>query len=216
MQNIANVQVSNESQLLEKFTPLIIKITKQFSSKINMSWDEIYCMAMEGALFGIREYDPKKSKMSLFSYVGFAIRNNIYNEVTKTSHTVRMSAYMFDKANKEGKSTFTSISMTAVCGETGGEDSYSREGRYGLYENEHYDGQNPMDLLYEFAEKKLSERERNILYGYFGLKDDEIKLKDLAKANGITIGRASQILSGVIKKIRNNNVLVDALSQIND
>lgn len=214
MQKIANAQVANEAKLLEKFKPLIIKITKQFSSKINMSWDEIYCMAMEGALFGIREYDQEKSKMSLFSYVGFAIRNNIYNEVTKTSHTVRMSAYMFDKTNKEGKSTFTSISMTTVCGETGGEDSYSREGRYGLYEDENYGEQNPMDLLYEFAEKKLSERERNILYGYFGLKDDEIKLKDLAKNNGITVGRASQILSTVIKKIKNNAALIEALAQI--
>lgn len=198
-----------------QYEPLVNKMVKQYFGKVQAGWDDLKSMAYEGLVQAMNSYDPERSKMTFTQFAAFAIRNNILNSLSEELRTVKMSSYMQEKAEKEGLPSFSSVSLTTICGETGGEDSYSREGRYGLYESAKFENGDVYEYMYMRLDAEFGERELDIFYSYFGLKGrKETPLQDLAKKYGVTSGRASQQLNKVIRFIRQDEDLREMLSSL--
>lgn len=206
---LAEEPMAAKNELVRQYEPLINKMVHQYHCRIKMPWNDLKSMAYEGLALAINQFDPNRSKMNFTQFAAFAIRNNILTCINSEMRTVRITAYTSSKP--ESKS-FNTVSLTTITGETGGEDSYSREGRYGLYTDPHFDEGNVYEHLYQQVDAKFDDRSRDIFYLYFGLKGfKETQLQLIAKKYSITSGRASQILNTVIRFIRKNNELKEIL-----
>ena len=104
--------ISNE--LVEKYEPLVNKITKQFVDKVKVSWDDVKSMAYEGLAIAFNTYDSERSKMTFVQFAGFAIRNNILTGLNNELRTVKLSAYAQKKAVERGEAVFNSVSMDGL------------------------------------------------------------------------------------------------------
>ena len=210
-------KIKEENYNVQQYAPLVYKITKQFVSSVKMPWNDISSMAWEGLVLAFRSYDPDRSNMTFVQFAAYSIRNNILTSIDYELRTVRMSAYAQKKASDQGLPSFTSVSMTAISGTNGSEDSdmTSKEYRYKLYEEIKPGYAKIMDGMYKKLEGKFSERDIKIFYMTFSLKDyDEYKCKDIAKHFKVSEGRVSQIVKHIIEYIRQDKDLKESLMDL--
>lgn len=210
-----NADSAERTDLVYKYEPLVNKMVKQYFGKVQIAWDELKCMAYEGLVIAMNNYDPSKSSMTFTQFAAFAIRNNILSSLNSELRTVKLSSYAQHKAEESGQTLFNSVSMSLISGETGGENSYSREGRYGLFESAKFADGDVYEYMYARLEAEFGERELDIFYSYFGLRGrKEIALKEIAKKYNVTSGRASQQLNKVIRYIRQDKDLKEMLTNL--
>lgn len=209
MNNITTAQI-------KKYQPLVYKLTKQFSTKIKMPWDDICSMAWEGLVLAFNNYDETRSNMSFLQYAAFSIRNNILNCLNKELRTVEMPAYAQKKAKEEDKTLFTSVSMTVITDPIESDNvKTSKEYKYNLYETQEDNYETVMKYFYERIDNAFSDREREIFYMSFGLKNyDNMKGKDIANTFKISEGRVSQIVKKVIEYIKGDSLLRESLGSL--
>lgn len=208
-----------KNQLVKQFEPLINKITKQFIDKGVGQWDDVKSMAYEGFVIALNTYNPDKSKMTFIQFAGFAIRNNILTGLNNELRTVKLSAYAQKKAIEHGEAVFNSVSFDACWSDDDG--SHYRNGAKWKKEYEKLsqdatfaDGCT-FETLYTKLEDNFDLRDCEIFYRTFGLKDfDEEKGKDIAKYFGISRSLVSIKLKAVITYIKQDEELIEVLSNL--
>lgn len=219
--NYKNATSQERNELVKQYEKLINKITAQFNQRGLMSWDDIKSMAYEGFVIAINTYDSDKSKMTFTQFAAFAIRNNILTSIDNELRTVKMSAYAQKKANESGETLFNSVSMSALTGSYGdgttgkGDERISKEYKYGLYEGARWESGNAYEYLYYRLENAFSERDCQMFYMSFGLKDyEDMKGKEVAKQFGVSEGLVSQKVKKVINFIKNDGELREMMANL--
>jgi RNA polymerase sigma factor (sigma-70 family) len=211
--------VSNE--LVEKYEPLVNKITKQFVDKVKVSWDDVKSMAYEGLAIAFNTYDSERSKMTFVQFAGFAIRNNILTGLNNELRTVKLSAYAQKKAIERGEATFNSVSLDMTINDNptqGGSNCLGgpkRSDWSNLCEEAKFSDGDIFETLYSKIEENFAERDCEIFYRTFGLKDfEEEKGKDIADYFGISRSLVSIKLKTVISFIQKDTELMEILSNL--
>ena len=207
-----------KNSLVSQYEPLINKLTKQYSDKVKMSWEEIKSMAYEGLAIAMNTYDPVRSTMSFTQFAGFAIRNNILSSLDNELRIVKMSAYAQKKAEERGESSFNSVSMDGNW-EPGNDNGYTGVPKtkewMQLKTEAKFDDGDIFETLYSKLDDNFSVRDCEIFYRTFGLKDfDEMKGKDIAKYFNISRSLVSIRLKNIIDFIRKDDDLCEILSNL--
>lgn len=209
--SFANASDRERNEVAKAFEPLVSKLVNQFYKSVDMSWDELKCMAYEGLVKAMNTFDPTQSKLNFTQFAAYAIRYNMLNSITREAHAVKMTSYGMSEIKKAGKSGFISVSLDNYT-------SYSNtpaEMKIGAYYTPKFANGNVFDYMYDELGGKFSDVELDIFYSYFGLNGrDETKLKDIAKGHGISSSRASQHLGKVLRYIRNDENMLEMLSQL--
>lgn len=208
-----------KNNLTKQYESLINKITKQFTDKGCGNWEDVKSMAYEGFAIAINTYDPEKSSMTFMQFAGFAIRNNILTGLNNELRTVKLSAYAQKKATENGESLFNSISIDIINNASNSESvnigPKKSEWVRHLSEEAKFDDGDVFDTLYSKLEDKFNKRDCEIFYRTFGLNGfDEDKGKDIAKMYGISKSLVSIKVNSIIKFIRNDEELIEILSNL--
>lgn len=201
------------NELAKQYEPLVNKLTKQYTSRIQVEWNIVKSMAQEGLVIAMNSYDETKSKMSFTQFAAFAIRNNILSKLDEELRTVKLSSYAQKKAKEAGESLFNTVSIDQPV--SADEDVKPREIVMGMYESAKFDDGDVYDYLYSRIDEKFLERDCKIFYKTFGLKgEEEMKGKDIAVEMGISEGLVSQKVKKIISWIRKDNELCEMLSNL--
>lgn len=213
-----DISEREKTDLVKQYEPLINKLTKQFASQVKLDWDSIKSMAYEGFVLAMINYDDERSKLSFKQFAGWSIRNNILSSLDKELRTVSMSAYAQKKAAEKGEATFNSVSLSIISGDdsiNGDDTKCGKEYKYGVYEKDKFSDGDVYDYLYQRLEEKFSERDCEIFYRIFGLKDyEDEKGKDVAKRFGVSEGLISQKVKKMVLYIRHDNELTEMLTNL--
>ena len=208
-------KVREDNKRVLQYEPLVNKITKQFSTKVAMSWDDIKSMAYEGLMVAFDQYDESKSNMSFTQFAAFAIRNNILTSLDNESRTVKMSAYAQKKANDVGEPVFNSVRIDVSIIDGGDDDRKPKEIKLGMYENEKFSNGDVYGYLYTRLEEDFSTRDCEMFYMSFGLKNRDIyKGKEIAQLMGVSEGCVSQRVKKMCQYIRKDNDLCEMLASL--
>lgn len=203
------------NELCEQYKPLVIKITNQQFKKLasGTSWNDIYSMANEGLALAIRNYNPSRSKMTFTQYAGFAILNNILNNLSSDLHVVSLNSYAVGKMKENGETTFTSVSMSVIAGEVNGEESYSREGKYGMYYEDRNAGEEtPITKLIKYMQNNFKKDDFELFMRIYGLGNyEKCTAKEIAKERNITNGAISQRMKIMLNTIKSNTDIMESL-----
>lgn len=214
----SNMTEIEKNKLVQKYEPLINKITKQFIDRGCGRWEDVKSMAYEGFAIAINSYDSNKSSMSFMQFAGFAIRNNILTGLNNELRTVKLSAYAQKKAVEKGESLFNSVSFDSALS---GDDENRNVGikwkkDYEKLSNDaKFDDGDIFETLYYKLESEFPMRDCEIFYRTFGLKEfDEEKGKDIADYFGISKSLVSIKLKSIIKYIQKSEELCEVLSNL--
>ena len=201
------------NELAKQYEPLVNKLTKQYTSRIQVEWNVVKSMAQEGLVIAMNSYDETKSKMTFTQFAAFAIRNNILSKLDEELRTVKLSSYAQKKVKEAGESLFNTVSIDQpIPADT---DIKPREIVMGMYENAKFDDGDVYDYLYSRIDEKFTERDCKIFYKTFGLKgEEEMKGKDIAAEMGISEGLVSQKVKKIVTWIRKDNELCEMLSNL--
>lgn len=213
----SNAKIMSDNKLVKQYEPLVNKLTKQFTSKVQCSWDDVKSMAYEGLAIAINTYDETKSKMTFLQYAAFAIRNNILTSLDNELRTVKMSAYAQKITAERGESSFTSVSLTTISGESGNDDRdvISKEYKHGLYDSASFQYGDIYNYIYQRINDSFPERDCQMFYMSFGINGyEEMKGKDIAKTLGVSEGLVSQKVKKIITFIRKDDDLCEMLSNL--
>lgn len=204
------------NKLVKQYEPLINKITKQYSSKVKASWEDIKSMAYEGFAIAINTYDSERSSMTFAQFAGFAIRNNILTSINNELRTVKLSAYAQKKAIENGNAVFNSVSLDMNINEnTSNSGGPKRNDWINIRQDEKFSDGDTFETLYSKLEDNFPMRDCEIFYRTFGLKDfDEEKGKDIADYFGISRSLVSIKLKMVIQFIQKDEDLCEVLANL--
>ena len=201
------------NELAKQYEPLVNKLTKQYTSRIQVEWNVVKSMAQEGLVIAMNSYDETKSKMTFTQFAAFAIRNNILSKLDEELRTVKLSSYAQKKVKEAGESLFNTVSIDQPI--PADADIKPRENVMGMYENAKFDDGDVYDYLYSRIDEKFTERDCKIFYKTFGLKgEEEMKGKDIAAEMGISEGLVSQKVKKIVTWIRKDNELCEMLSNL--
>ena len=205
-----------KNNFVAQYEPLVNKLTKQYASKVKMSWEDIKSMAYEGLAIAMNTYDENKSTMTFTQFAGFAIRNNILTGLNNELRTVKLSAYAQKKAIERGDATFNSVSFNGEREKD--EDFVSRpsiKDWANLKQEEKFSDGDTFETLYSKLEENFPMRDCEIFYRSFGLKDfDDEKGKDIADYFGISRSLVSIKLKTVISYIQKDSELCEVLANL--
>ena len=216
-----------KNELVIKYEPLVNKLTKQFVDKVHAPWDDIKSMAYEGLAIAMNTYDSERSSMTFTQFAGFAIRNNILTSLNNELRTVKLSAYAQKKAIEMGEAVFNTVSIDADREKTynnsgqGVDYAYNccvndlGGGLYSLATNATFADGDVFETLYSKLEEKFSQRDCEIFYMTFGLKNyDIIKGKDIAEHFNISRSSVSIKINVIISYIRKDEDLMEILANL--
>ena len=204
-----------KNELVEKYKPLVNKLTKQFFDRNHglCRWNDIYSMALEGFALAINNYDETRSSMSFTQYAAFSIRNNILTGLNDETRVVKLSAYAQKIVISKGETTFNTISIDQPT--PADEDIKPREIVMNMYENEKFSNGDVFEYLYSRLEDRFNQRDREMFYKIFGLHGyDEIPNKQVAKDYGVSEGLVSQRVKKIITWIKQDKDLCEVLSSL--
>lgn len=212
-----NASDSVRNEAVRQYLPLINKITGQFHKKLKADWDTLFSMALEGFNEALNLYDPDESSQSFLQFASYRMRFSILNSTNVELHAVALSYYAQQKVREELGSTFTCVSMESISGDAGNDDdTYSREGKYGLYTSPDLLC-DPIEEMMKKVRQKFSRRDVDFFvrfYGVGGVQPE--KAKDLAKEWKVSGGLVSQRIKAILEFIRSDETIMDNLSDLMD
>lgn len=213
--NYGNLTEQERNALATQYEPLVNKMTKQFSTKVAMGWNEIKSMAYEGLALAIQQYDDERSNMTFTQFAAFAIRNNILTCLDNELRTVKMSNYAQKKAIEAGDALFTSVSIEGNSMRDDNDTKVQLDLKLGLYSNATFADGNVYEYLYQRIGEQFDQREQEMFYMTFGLNGyDDMKNKDIAKLFNVSEGLVSIKVKKIIKWIKTDSDLCEMLSNL--
>lgn len=211
--NYKNLNETEKNELVKQYEPLINKITKQFFGNVICAWEDLKSYAYEGFAIAIQKYDGERSEMNFTQYAAYSIRNNILTSLNNESRTVKMSDYHQKAAIKAGITLFNTISIDHTSDNE--EDNKSRKIVLSTVMRDGFSNGDVFEYLYSRIEDEFSQRDCEMFYLTFGLKDYEVtKNKDIAKMYGVSEGLSCQKVMKIVKWIRQDNDLCEQLSEL--
>ena len=216
MNNIRRNSNFDANQFVAQYEPLVNKLTKQYSAKVKLPWEDIKSMAYEGLAIAMSTYDESKSSMSFTQFAGFAIRNNILTGLNNELRTVKLSAYAQKKAAERGDALFNSVSFN---GEREKDEEFTGKPSVkdwaNLRQEEKFSDGDIFETLYSKLEDNFPMRDCEIFYRTFGLKDfDEEKGKDIADYFSISRSLVSIKLKTIIGYIQRDTEICEVLANL--
>lgn len=206
-----------KNELVAKYEPLVNKLTRQFSSKASIAWNDIKSMAYEGLVIAIEKYDEQRSSLTFMQYAAWSIRNRILTSLDNEARVVKLSAYAQEKLRESGQSTYNQISIDRSVNDdnTNKLDAMISE-NYEITISDEDSEENVFKYLYNKIEEEFSIRDCMIFYKSFGLKDvdEPMKGKDIAKEFGISEAYVSIRTKKIINWIRADKKLSELLHDI--
>lgn len=197
----------DRNELAKKYLPLVKKISNQMFAKCSLEYEEIEGYAWEGFVLAMNKYDSSKSDMSFKSYAAYGIRNAILNGINESSRTVSISYYNQKKLKEKGEEIPSSVSLNLHfenedhLANLGFEDDFILE--------------DPWKLLIEKLKNNFDKDHVDIFCATYGLDGYEIvKGKDLAIKYGVSGCLITKRLKKMIKFIKNDPELFDALQEL--
>ena len=207
--------LKEKNELAKQYEPLVNKLTKQYTESIRTNWEDIKSYAYEGLAIAMNTYNPDKSKMTFTQFAAFSIRNNILTSVNNELRTVKLNAYAQKKALEHGEAVFNTVSIDTNVNSEDNTGITSAKYWSVLSESAKFSDGDIFDTLYSKLEDKFSQRDCDIFYMTFGLKDyDVIKGKDIAKIYNISRSSVSIKINSIICYIRKDNELVEILANL--
>ena len=208
-----------KNELVAKYEPLVNKLTRQFSTKASMAWNDIKSMAYEGLVIAIDKYDDQRSSLTFMQYAAWSIRNRILTSLDNEARVVKLNAYAQEKLRESGQSTFNQVSIDRTMTDEYGSSSRLEAQISETYEltiNDEDSEENVFKYLYDRIEEEFSVRDCMIFYKSFGLKDinEPMKGKDIAKELGISEAYVSIRTKKIINWIRADKKLNELLHDI--
>lgn len=211
--NYSILSTQEKNQLVKQYEPLVCKITRQFTTKLCVPWNDVKSMAYEGLVLAFEKYDEARSKMSFTQYAAFAIRNNILTCLDNELRTVKMSNYAQKKAIEHGETLFNAVSIDQPTREE--DDNKPLELKLNMFCDEKFSDGDVYEYLYIRLENQFNERDCNIFYKSFGLhNEDTLKGKEIAKEMGVSEGLVSRQNKKIIEWIRTDNNLCEVLANL--
>lgn len=210
--NYSLLSTQEKNQLVKQYEPLVCKITRQFTTKMCVPWNDVKSMAYEGLVLAFEKYDETRSKMSFTQYAAFAIRNNILTCLDNELRTVKMSNYAQKKAVEHGEALFNTVSIDQPTRE---DDNKPLELKLNMFCDEKFSDGDVYEYLYIRLENQFNERDCNIFYKSFGLHNENtLKGKEIAKEMGVSEGLVSRQNKKIIEWIRTDNNLCEVLANL--
>jgi RNA polymerase sigma factor (sigma-70 family) len=216
-----DINKMDKNEVVTQYEPLVNKLTKQFTDKINVPWEDVKSMAYEGLAIAIKTYDSNRSNMTFTQFAGFAIRNNILTSLNNELRTVKLSAYAQKKAVEHGNAVFNTVSIDYANSDNqsdygGGFTSAPKRNEWTkLSTSDKWSDGDVFETMYTKLEDNFAVRDCEIFYMTFGLKGhDEIKGKDIADYFGISRSLVSVKLKNVISFIQKDEELIEILSNL--
>lgn len=209
-----------KDQLVKQYEPLINKIAGQFYPEVKstVDWDWLKSMAYEGFALAINKYDPKRSSMSFMSFAGYSILNNIRQCLTDESRTVKLPFEEQKKRKEQGQTLFTSVSIdhcTWAQDNDNDDDYRPREMKMGVYTPAKFADGDVFNYLYQRLEERFPQRECEMFYMTFGLKNfQETPNQNIAAHFGVSEGLVSQKKRKIIDWIKQDIDLCEVLSNL--
>lgn len=220
-----NLTEKQKEQLVNQFSPLINKLTQQYSRKNpNVDYLSIKSMALEGLSMAFIQYDENRSKMTFMQYAAFAIRNNILNCLQYETRVIHMSWYATNKAKDiDPKLLFNTVSIDNIYNDPQ-EDSDSFGADLKMQMANKLENsltyvanveEDPFKYLFDKLEKVFSERDCDIFYKVFGINGvEQMKGFEVANEYGVSAGLISQKISKMIKWIKEDKDLFERLGEL--
>ena len=188
------------NKLVGQYEPLINKITAQMVKSSKYAWAEVKSMAYEGFAIALNNYDSEKSDMDFTQYAAYSIRNNILNMLVQEMHTVKFGYY----SRSEGKS----IQMIRVDAPLDEENTQAREMLYNMSTEDKNYGEG-IEYLLKKLSNKFSQRDLEVFASFYGLREEELKGKELAAKYGISPAYVTLKNKDIIKAIKQDEELLD-------
>lgn len=221
-----NLTEKQKEQLVNQFSPLINKLTQQYSRKNpNVDYLSIKSMALEGLSMAFIQYDESRSKMTFMQYAAFVIRNNILNCLQYETRVIHISWYAANKAKDiDPRLLFNTVSIDNIYNDPQEDDEGFgvdlKHQTANVLENSltyaaDVEEDDPFKYLFEKLEKVFSKRDCDIFYKIFGVKGvEQMKGFEVANEYGVSAGLISQKISKMIKWIRKDNDLFERLGEM--
>ena len=206
------------------YMPMVHKIVNQFVGRCKLSKPELMSAGLQGftdAMNDWRKNDNEENNVPFKTYAAYRIKQQIQNDITEYSYAVKTNWY---GVQKMGSELLNAVSLDSMPKDEDGEfkqDHFKILGKQPNYNLTDTEERN-WDELYKLIENTFKQRDVDIFYRYFGLKDyNKEKAKDIAKSMGISSQLVSNVVKDVIlKKLKQSpkamEILMDLLSSYNE
>lgn len=211
-----NLTELEKNQLVHQYEKLINRIINQFHRKGYTSWDQLESMALEGFALAIHNYDSTRSTLTFTQFAAYAIRNNILTSLDNELRVVKLSAYAQKKVTETGGTTWNTVRLETSSGsDDSNHEPIQREVKLGAYTKAKFDDGDVFEYLYSRIEDEFSERDSNMFYMCFGLKEFDVTPgKTIAQMYGVSEGLVSQRIKRITRWIKQDNDLCEMLANL--
>lgn len=207
-----------KNKFAKQYEGLVIKLVKQTVDKGFADWGQIESAAWEGFALAMKDYNPKKSKLSFSQFAGWSIRNRILTSIDDELRTVKVGWYHRKNAEKRGENIYTRVGLESSFDDDDKKksDSSSKFNIDGMHTNPTFSDGDIYEYMYTRIESKFPTIQCDMFYRSFGLKGyDEIqKGRDIAKELGVSEASVSQKVKKVITWMKNDTEMKEMLNNL--
>ena len=201
------------------YTPLVYKIVNQFVGKSKLSKQELISAGLLGLTNAMNDWEREdadgKNRVTFKTYAGYAIRNQILQDMTRLSHTFKTNNWAVKNSDKFH---LDPISFDDMARDEDGYLKIDHLPSIGV-EDKHLPNQNDRwESLYKLIENKFSQRDVDVFYRYFGLHGhNKEKSKDIAKSLGMSEGNIrNSIINKMLGFLRKDPRALEILGDLQD
>jgi RNA polymerase sigma factor (sigma-70 family) len=205
---------AGRNAVAKMYMSMVHKIVNGFVGKSRLGKPELMSAGLQGLTDAMNDWrkNGDESAIAFKNYAGQRVRQQILNDINKYSHTLSTNQYGVEKL---GTSMLDALSFDNIPTNADGEMSHeflsyvgSEDPNYNLTRSEE---KNWSDL-YKIIEDTFKQRDVDIFYRYFGLKDQQKeKAKDIAKSMGMSPGNIKPIIDKILKTLKKNSRAMDLL-----
>lgn len=199
------------------YMPMVHNIVNGFVGQSRLGKPELMSAALQGLTDAMNDWrkNGDESAIAFKKYAGQRVKQAILNDINTYSHTFTTNWYA---VKKMGSSMLDAISFDGLPKNADGEIDQSKlsymgteDPNYNLTKSEE---KNWSDL-YKIIEGTFKQRDVDIFYRYFGLKDQQKeKAKDIARSMGMSPGNIKPIIDKILKTLKKNSRAMDLLMDL--
>src|SRR5918999_880994 len=170
----------------------VISYVKKYQGR-GLGLAELVCIGNEGLLKAVKKFDPDKG-VKFISYAVWWIRQTVLQALAEQTRSVRIP---LNQNSNLVRLSRVDTALTQALGRSPTDEEIAAE------MGEPVEAQARREFLERMFEKYLTERERKILYLYYGLDEGEERtLEEIGSLLGVTRERIRQIRNRAFEKLR--------------
>ena len=208
-----------KNKFAKQYKNLVCKLVKQTVNQGFSDWDQIESAAWEGFASAMKDYDPKRSKLTFTQYAGWAIRNRIYLAIDNELRTVKVGWYNRKNAENRGENVYSRVGFDSRdYNDDDRPDNSKKFNLDNMHTNPTFIDGDIYEYIYDRLEAKFPQKYCDMFYRSFGLHgyEDIQKGKDIAKDLGVSQACVSQKVKKIISWMRSDTNMCEMLSNLLD